>query len=290
MYKYSVKILKVSGRLNESVLPKKNLVVKSKRKKSDEQIFDKVSKYINEKYGLEVNSAEVICEGFFGNLLGKKQAKEQTMSQQPQQERQYVKISNFPELQQPFTKNSASGCIIEFNDERQMEEWNKLPKDVSPPLVSLDELFANEFIAAQNWAAELTSQIQSANSENVNDVINRALNGFNIGKQISVTENQSGYVYDVIENRVKNIDSAPHPQIREYDVQDNLNMLAKFRKTFIDFAKLKGLRDEYIKKFNNLISKIQSHYKQAKLIKSIFDSKIQNGLTAAAQCAIALSA
>ena len=72
MYKYSVKILKVSGRLNESVLPKKNLVVKSKRKKSDEQIFDKVSKYINEKYGLEVDSAEIICEGFFDNLFGGK--------------------------------------------------------------------------------------------------------------------------------------------------------------------------------------------------------------------------
>lgn len=28
MYKYSVKIRKVSGRLNESVLPQKNLVIK----------------------------------------------------------------------------------------------------------------------------------------------------------------------------------------------------------------------------------------------------------------------
>ena len=35
MYKYNVQILKVSGRLNESVLPSKNLVVKSKTKKTD---------------------------------------------------------------------------------------------------------------------------------------------------------------------------------------------------------------------------------------------------------------
>ena len=72
MYKYSVKIRKVSGRLNESYLPPKNLTVKSNSKKSVKQIFNKVSKYINEKYGLEVDSAEIICEGFFDNLFGGK--------------------------------------------------------------------------------------------------------------------------------------------------------------------------------------------------------------------------
>ena len=38
MFKYNVKIQKVSGRLNESVLPSKNLVVKSKSKKTDKEV------------------------------------------------------------------------------------------------------------------------------------------------------------------------------------------------------------------------------------------------------------
>ena len=38
MYKYRVQVKKVSGRLNESVLPSKNLVVKSKTKKSNKQV------------------------------------------------------------------------------------------------------------------------------------------------------------------------------------------------------------------------------------------------------------
>jgi hypothetical protein len=59
MYKYSVKIRKVSGRLNESVLPSKSLVVKSKNRKSDRQVFAEVSKYYKNKYGLVIESANV---------------------------------------------------------------------------------------------------------------------------------------------------------------------------------------------------------------------------------------
>lgn len=59
MYKYSVKIRKVSGRLNESYLPSKYLVIKSKTEKSDKQVFAEASKYIKEKYGLVIESAEV---------------------------------------------------------------------------------------------------------------------------------------------------------------------------------------------------------------------------------------
>ena len=59
MYKYNVKIQKVSGRLNESVLPSKNLVVKSKSKKTDKEVFAEASKYYKEKYGLVIESADV---------------------------------------------------------------------------------------------------------------------------------------------------------------------------------------------------------------------------------------
>ena len=46
MFKYSVKIRKVSGRLNESVLPSKSLVIKSEIEKSDKQVFAEASKYL----------------------------------------------------------------------------------------------------------------------------------------------------------------------------------------------------------------------------------------------------
>lgn len=59
MYKYTIKIKKVSGRLNESVLPSKSIVVKSKTKKSDKQIFAEASEYFKNKYGLVIESADV---------------------------------------------------------------------------------------------------------------------------------------------------------------------------------------------------------------------------------------
>ena len=59
MYKYSVSIKKVSGRLNESVLPNKNLTVKSKTELNEEAIFNEAAKYLMEKYSLELESADV---------------------------------------------------------------------------------------------------------------------------------------------------------------------------------------------------------------------------------------
>jgi translation initiation factor 1 (eIF-1/SUI1) len=59
MYKYNVQIQKVSGSLNESSMPNKNLVVKSKSKKTDKEVFAEASKYYKEKYGLVIESADV---------------------------------------------------------------------------------------------------------------------------------------------------------------------------------------------------------------------------------------
>ena len=59
MFKYKVQVKKVSGRLNESVLPSKSLVVKSKTKKSDKQVFGEASKYYKKKYGLVIESGDV---------------------------------------------------------------------------------------------------------------------------------------------------------------------------------------------------------------------------------------
>ena len=60
MYKYSVSIKKVSGSLNESVLPNKNLVIKSKSELNNESVFNEASKYLKENYGLELESADVM--------------------------------------------------------------------------------------------------------------------------------------------------------------------------------------------------------------------------------------
>lgn len=64
MFKYNIQVMKVSGRLNESVLPSKNLVVKSKTEKTNKEVFAEVSKYYKEKYGLVIESLEVT--GFDG--------------------------------------------------------------------------------------------------------------------------------------------------------------------------------------------------------------------------------
>ena len=60
MYKYSVSIKKVSGRLNESVLPNKNLTVKSKTELNEEAVFNEAAKYLMENYSLELESADVM--------------------------------------------------------------------------------------------------------------------------------------------------------------------------------------------------------------------------------------
>ena len=59
MYKYKVQVKKVSGRLNESVLPSKSLVVKSKTKKSKNAILAEASKYFKNNYGLVIESAGI---------------------------------------------------------------------------------------------------------------------------------------------------------------------------------------------------------------------------------------
>ena len=63
MFKYKINVKRVSGRLNESVLPSKSLVVKSKNRKSDRQVFEEASKFFKKKYGLVIESADVITQG-----------------------------------------------------------------------------------------------------------------------------------------------------------------------------------------------------------------------------------
>lgn len=63
MYKYKISIKKVSGMLNESVLPKKNLVIKSKVERTTRGILKEAAKYLLENYGLELRDAKIVLEG-----------------------------------------------------------------------------------------------------------------------------------------------------------------------------------------------------------------------------------
>ena len=62
MYKYKVNIKKVSGRLNESVLPKKNLVIKSKVKRTEKGLMRDAARYLLKNYGLELKDATIVLE------------------------------------------------------------------------------------------------------------------------------------------------------------------------------------------------------------------------------------
>jgi predicted AAA+ superfamily ATPase len=66
MYKYNVQIQKVSGSLNESSMPTKNLVIKSKTEKTDKEVFAEASKYYKEKYGLVIERADVSTRKPYG--------------------------------------------------------------------------------------------------------------------------------------------------------------------------------------------------------------------------------
>ena len=62
MFKYKINVKRVSGRLNESVLPSKSLVVKSKNRKSKSAVLSEASKYFKKKYGLVIESADISRE------------------------------------------------------------------------------------------------------------------------------------------------------------------------------------------------------------------------------------
>ena len=62
MFRYKIYIKKVNGRLNESVLPKKNLIVESKIKRTKRGLLRNAAKYLLEQYGLELKDARIVLE------------------------------------------------------------------------------------------------------------------------------------------------------------------------------------------------------------------------------------
>lgn len=59
MYKYRIKIKKVSGKLDESVLTGETFIVKCNAELDDKTVFNLGVKYLMENYGLELESADV---------------------------------------------------------------------------------------------------------------------------------------------------------------------------------------------------------------------------------------
>lgn len=59
MYKYKVQIKRVSGRLNESVLPDKVIIIESQTRMTDKQAFNEASNYLKSKFGLVLEMADV---------------------------------------------------------------------------------------------------------------------------------------------------------------------------------------------------------------------------------------
>ena len=59
MYKYRIKIKKVSGKLDESVLTGETLIVKCNAELNDKTVFNLCTKYLMENYGLKLESADI---------------------------------------------------------------------------------------------------------------------------------------------------------------------------------------------------------------------------------------
>ena len=59
MHTYKITIKKVSGRMNESALPNRQITFKSKTKRSKQSIFNEASRYLKKKFGLVLDSANI---------------------------------------------------------------------------------------------------------------------------------------------------------------------------------------------------------------------------------------
>lgn len=59
MFKYSVKIKKTRGKINENNKPNQTLTIKSKTRKNKNELFNEAADYLNKKYNLTLESADV---------------------------------------------------------------------------------------------------------------------------------------------------------------------------------------------------------------------------------------
>ncbi len=127
MFEYNVKINKVSGRLNESVLPKKNLVVKSKSKLAKKNVLKEAAKYLIENYGLELIDALIVEKA---PRLNSSDAYEREAAMNAQSNHRLTRPNvNLKVIRDRVTKELARYAYSKFNEERR-QLWYHLPDGV----------------------------------------------------------------------------------------------------------------------------------------------------------------
>jgi hypothetical protein len=301
MYKYSVKIRKVSGRLNESVLPNKSLVIKSKGRISKNKAFMMVENYLKNKYGLTLHEAEIINEGFFGNLFGKnKQAQQSQQSQQPQQSQ--IAISEFPTLVNYNDGTRKKSVIFPdyMYDERTSlningtEEWTigavnrLLPNGMGAFITSLDSNFAKEFNVAKQWADNLSASLQKATPQDINNVLKQAISFANMTEYIQTVEEEVGNLFDRIDN-IKNLNRGVHQQGLSNANKKIVNAISMFLKGIESIAEQKNANNQIINTIYTMVQRIMRHYTIAKLMNSAVSRETDNGGALLGQIYYALS-
>jgi hypothetical protein len=70
MFKYSVKIKKTRGKIDESNKPNQTLTIKSKTRKNKNELFNEAADYLNKKYNLTLESAEVSSDNTIRVYVG----------------------------------------------------------------------------------------------------------------------------------------------------------------------------------------------------------------------------
>lgn len=112
MYGYTIKIKQISGKINENKIPKKALIIKSKKMISENEAFEVASEYLKKKYNLTLESAKVINEGFMDKMkgmFGKKKEEKQEVLTPP----------TFPDLSGVLSNPS-------YNTESSIKYWKEI--------------------------------------------------------------------------------------------------------------------------------------------------------------------
>lgn len=116
MYGYTIKIKQISGKINENKIPKKSLIIKSKKMISENAAFEVASEYLKKKYNLTLESARVINEGFMDKmkgLFGKKKEEKQEVITPP----------TFPDLSGILSNPS-------YNTESSIKYWKEISRSL----------------------------------------------------------------------------------------------------------------------------------------------------------------
>ena len=208
MFKYSVKIRKVSGRLNESVLPQKNLVIKSKSRISQKKAFMMVEKYLKNKYGLSLHEAEIISEGLWDSVKkGFGKVKGLFGGKKNQQAQKQVELPQFPNSR-VFIKpvgNTGEALRNEIGIERLTNYCKLRNKEfgnqrMSSMIFALEEIISQFLSSMREQFVYFTQVINSGNIKVATSRINTA---FTIRKP----EFSDEYQFNIIKNTAEDI---PH--------------------------------------------------------------------------------